>query len=151
MKNPIDYYMKLFCKHFILICLGGVFFLTSNNVVNAAANLTDLNFPKTGIVEHIRLAVPEAKKKAWLKAEKISWEPWLAKQDGFLGRQMFWDPSTQEAVLLIKWESKEKWKLISQSEINKTQQLFVKASQEETNFKRENPFPLVFEGELLPQ
>ena len=86
---------------FLFLC---VIFLSTifGNVKNIKAeSLLKVNFPKESIVEHLRLDVPKKFKNAWLKAEEGSWEPWLLKQDGFLGRQLFWDPKEEEATLLI--------------------------------------------------
>ena len=86
-----------------LIFLSTIF----GNVKNIQAEfLLKVNFPKESIVEHLKLDVPKKFKNAWLKAEEGSWEPWLLKQDGFLGRQLFWDPKEEEATLLIGWESR---------------------------------------------
>ncbi len=66
-----------------LIFLSTIF----GNVKNIQAeSLLKVNFPKESIVEHLKLDVPKKFKYAWLKAEEGSWEPWLLKQDGFLGR-----------------------------------------------------------------
>ena len=110
-----------------------------------------MNFPKESIVEHLKLEVPEKFRDAWLKAEEGSWEPWLLKQEGFLGRQLFWDPTVEEATLLIGWESRAIWKNISQTEINLVQQDFEKIARKETGALSGNPFPLIFEGELNPE
>ena len=110
-----------------------------------------MNFPKESIVEHLKLEVPGKFKNAWLKAEEGSWEPWLLKQEGFLGRQLFWDPTVEEATLLIGWESRSAWKNISQTEINLVQQDFEKIARKETGETSGNPFPLIFEGELNPE
>ena len=75
----------------------------------------------------------------------------MLKQDGFLGRQLFWDPKVEEATLLICWESRAVWKNISQTEINLVQQDFEKIARKETGKTNENPFPLIFEGELNPE
>ncbi|WP_269613586.1 TIGR03792 family protein [Prochlorococcus marinus] len=116
-----------------------------------AESLLKVNFPKESIVEHLKLDVPKKFKNAWLKAEEGSWEPWLLKQDGFLGRQLFWDPKVEEATLLIGWESKAVWKKIPQAEINLVQQDFEKIARKETGETIGNPFPLIFEGELNPE
>jgi len=140
---------KIFSFIFInLIFLSTIF----GNVKNIQAeSLLKMNFPKESIVEHLRLDVPKKFKNAWLKAEEGSWEPWLLKQDGFLGRQLFWDPKVEEATLLIGWESRMVWKSISQAEINLVQQDFEKIAREETGESSGNPFPLIFEGELNPE
>ena len=122
------------------------------NVSNIKAeSLLKVNFPKGSIVEHLKLDVPKQFKNAWLKAEEGSWEKWLLKQDGFLGRQLFWDPKVEEATLLIGWESKAVWKKISQSEINHVQQDFEKIARNEIGQSSGNPFPLIYEGELNPE
>ena len=136
------------CLFLSLIFLSTIF----GNVKNIQAeSLLKVNFPKGSIVEHLKLDVPKKFKNAWLKAEEGSWEPWLLKQDGFLGRQLFWDPKEEEATLLIGWESRAVWKSISQTEINLVQHDFEKIARKETGEQSGNPFPLIFEGELNPE
>ncbi len=144
-KNLIE---KIFSFFFLSVILLATIFGNVRNI--QAESLLKVNFPKESIVEHLKLEVPKKLKKAWLKAEEGSWEPWLLKQDGFLGRQLFWDPKTEEATLLIGWESREVWKNISQSEINLIQQDFEKIARKEIGKTSGNPFPLIYEGELNP-
>jgi len=151
MKNSRS---KIFIKKILRFIFINLIFLSTilGNVKNIQAeSLLKVNFPKESIVEHLKLDVPKKFKNAWLKAEEGSWEPWLLKQDGFLGRQLFWDPKVEEATLLIGWESRAVWKNISQAEINLVQQDFEKIAREETGVSSGNPFPLIFEGELNPE
>ena len=143
-----NFIKKIFSFLFLsLIFLSTIF----GNVKNIQAeSLLKVNFPKESVVEHLKLDVPKRFKNAWLKAEEGSWEPWLQKQDGFLGRQLFWDPKDEEATLLIGWESRAVWKNISQSEINLVQEDFEKIARKETGQGSGNPFPLIYEGELNP-
>ena len=138
---------------FQFLFISVIFFSTFlGNVKNIQAESSlKVNFPKESIVEHLKLEVPRKFKNAWLKAEEGSWEPWLLKQDGFMGRQLFWDPNVEEATLLIVWESKAVWKKISQSEINLVQRDFEKIARQETGVISMNPFPLIYEGELIPE
>ncbi len=145
-KNFIE---KIFSFLFLSLFFLSTIFGKVTNI--QAESLLKVSFPKKSIVEHLKLDVPKKFKHAWLKAEEESWEPWLLKQDGFLGRQLFWDPKAEEATLLIGWESREVWKNISQQEINLVQQDFEKVARKETGETSENPFPLVFEGELNPE
>jgi uncharacterized protein (TIGR03792 family) len=101
------------------------------------------------VVEHIKLKVPEEARQAWLEAERQSWEPWLARQSGFLSRELLWDSSTEEGTLLIRWASREQWKAIPHAEIEAVQQRFEQLARRATG-SGDNPFPVVFEGELLP-
>ena len=136
---------------FFLICVIFLFAFFGNVKNIQAEYLFKVNFPKESIVEHLKLDVPKKFKHAWLKAEERSWEPWLLKKNGFLGRQLFWDPKDEEATLLIGWKSRDLWKSIPQSEINFVQQEFEKIARKETGEISGNPFPLIYEGELIPE
>jgi uncharacterized protein (TIGR03792 family) len=103
------------------------------------------------VIEHLKVKVPEAARQAWLEAERGSWEPWLARQQGFLGRDLLWNPETEEGTLLIRWRSREAWKAIPEQEVDAVQQRFEQLAREATGRRLGNPFPLLYEGELLPQ
>ena len=102
------------------------------------------------VVEHLRIKVPADGRQAWLEAEQGSWEPWLQKQDGFLGRELLWDSAREEGTLLIRWASREQWKAIPEAEVEAVQERFEELAREATGQRQGNPFPLVFEGELIP-
>ena len=102
------------------------------------------------VVEHLRIKVPANGRQAWLEAEQGSWEPWLQKQDGFLGRELLWDSAREEGTLLIRWASREQWKAIAEAEVEAVQERFEELAREATGQRQGNPFPLVFEGELIP-
>ena len=106
---------------------------------------------EVAVVEHLRIKVPEDALSVWHKAEEGSWEPWLTKQDGFLGRDLLWDPQTEEGTLLIRWASREQWKAIPSAEVAQVQEQFERIARDGMGQTSGNPFPLVFEGELLPQ
>ena len=144
-----NFIKKIFRFLFIGVLFLSTFFVKVKNI--QANSLLKVNMPKGSIVEHLKLSVPRKFKNAWLTAEEGSWEPWLLKQDGFLGRQLFWDHKNEEATLLIGWESKAVWKNISQSEINLVQRDFEKIARIEVGETSGNPFPLIYEGELNPE
>jgi len=102
------------------------------------------------VVEHLRIKVPADGRQAWLEAERGSWEPWLQKQDGFLGRELLWDSAREEGTLLIRWASREQWKAIPEADVEAVQTRFEELAREATGQRQGNPFPLVFEGELIP-
>ena len=102
------------------------------------------------VVEHLRIKVPADGRQAWLQAEQGSWEPWLQKQDGFLGRELLWDSAREEGTLLIRWASREQWKAIPEADVEAVQTRFEELAREATGQRQGNPFPLVFEGELIP-
>ena len=103
------------------------------------------------VVEYLRLQVPKQSREQWMVAERGSWEPWLKQQPGFQGRDLFWNPVTEEGTLLIRWSSRKAWKSISMAEVETVQERFETLAREQTGQRQGNPFPLVFEGELLPQ
>ena len=112
---------------------------------------TSIDYGQGVVIEHLRVHVPRDKREAWLEAEKGSWGKWLLEQDGFIGRELFWDPSNESGTLLIRWSSREKWKAIPENEINNVQARFEEIAMSISGQRSANPFPLEFEGELLPQ
>ena len=102
------------------------------------------------VVEHLRVKVPAAGRQAWLEAERGSWEPWLAQQPGYLGRELLWDGEREEGTLLIRWASRAQWKQIPEAEIEAVQERFEQLARQATGENQGNPFPLLFEGELQP-
>ena len=102
------------------------------------------------VIEELRLKVPSKFKEEWLKTEKKIWEPWLSIQDGFLGRQIFWDEEKEEALILVNWKNKKIWKSISMREVNEIQDKFEENVKKSLNVNT-NPFELIYEGELYKQ
>ena len=105
---------------------------------------------EVAVVEHLRVKVPAEGRAAWLEAERGSWEPWLEQQEGYLGRDLLWDPEREEGTLLIRWASREQWKAIPMDEVEAVQERFERLARQATGTRQGNPFPLVFEGELQP-
>ena len=102
------------------------------------------------IVEELRLKIPKKFKDVWLEAEKNIWEPWLTNQDGFLGRQIYWDSEKEEALILVNWENKKLWKNISKEQVDEVQKKFEEDVKMSLN-QEKNPFQLIYEGELYKQ
>ena len=125
-----------------------IFIIFHSNPTNAF-DLPMINTHEN-IVEELRLKVPLEYKETWLKAEEEIWEPWLSKQDGFLGRQIFYNRKTEEALLLVKWESRNLWKNISNEEVNKMQKIYEETVTSTLEVET-NPFKFIYEGELFEQ
>ncbi len=144
--------MKLFSlfdnliKTFFIVLVS--IFIFQSNTPNA------FSFPmdKTEklIVEELRLNVPLKYKETWIKAEREIWEPWLSKQEGFLGRRIYYNEKKGEALLLVNWENRELWKNISAEEVNKIQNIFEESIKNSLNIEK-NPFEFIYEGELFEQ
>ncbi len=147
MKVTFDLKVKIKRVCFMLIFLVVLISLTNFQIVQA---LSMENYQREIVIEELRLKVPSEFKKVWLNAEKEIWEPWLSSQDGFLGRKIFYNQKKEEALILVNWRSKKLWKSIPMTEVNIVQKKF------EDNVKAalnvgENPFELIYEGELDKQ
>ena len=135
---------------FLALVLGVLMLLSGHpDVAIAEQQLPGGSF-EVAVVEHLRVKVPAEARQAWLEAERGSWEPWLAQQPGFLGRDLLWDPEREEGTLLIRWASRAQWKAIPIAEVEAVQERFEQLAREATGTRQGNPFPLVFEGELQP-
>ena len=141
----VSFFKNLIKKGFVLLL---VFIISQLNVSNAFA--LQMNKSNENIVEELRLSVPLKYKETWLKAEEEVWEPWLSKQDGFLGRQIFYNQKTGEALLLVKWRNRNLWKNISDEEVNKMQKIYEKTVTSSLGVET-NPFQFIYEGELFEQ
>ena len=147
MRVTFDLKEKIKRVCFMLIFLVVLTCQTNFQIVQA---LSMENYQRGIVIEELRLKVPSEFKEVWLNAEKKIWEPWLSSQDGFLGRQIFWDKEKEVALILVNWKNKKLWKSISMKEVNEVQEKF------EENVKNsiklsENPFKLIYEGELEKQ
>ena len=143
--KPIQNLNKNIKKIFVLVFVS-VFLTFQVNLQMVKAINVD-NFQELNITEELRLKVPNEFREAWLQAEKKIWDPWLFSKEGFLGRQLFWDKEREEALILVKWESKKLWKNIPISEVNDVQEKFEDNVKTALNIS-ENPFQLIYEGEL---
>ena len=105
------------------------------------------------VVEQLRLRVPADQREIWLEAERLTWQPWLEQQLGFLGREIYWDPNRLEGLLLIRWASRDQWKSISPETVQVVQSRFDALSNSALGRQVDagSPFPLLAEGELQPQ
>ena len=145
----INYKIKEIIKKlsFLLICLFLFLFQINSPILKA---LPMDNYQNGLVTEELRLKIPSEFKKIWLQAEKEVWEPWLSIQDGFLGRQIFWDKEKEEALILVNWENKKLWKSISMNEVNEVQEKFEENVKTSLN-TNVNPFELIYEGELVKE
>ena len=147
MKKNFDIKKKIKSFFFLLISLF-IFMFQGKSLTISALPMDD--YQNGIVVEELRLKVPVKFKKIWLKAEKEVWEPWLTIQDGFLGRQIFWDKDKEEALILVNWKNKNLWKNISMEEVNEIQEKFDENIKTSLKVKV-NPLKLIYEGELVKE
>ena len=142
----VIFFLKNLIKKFVVLILISII-IQSNFTEVLAFPMNKLN---GNIVEELRLSVPLKYKESWLKAEEEVWEPWLSKQDGFLGRQIFYNQKTGEALVLVKWKNRNLWKNISEEEVNKMQKIYEGTVTSSLGVET-NPFKFIYEGELFEQ
>ena len=147
MRVTFDLKGKIKRVCFMLIFLVVLMCQTNFQIVQA---LSMENYQLGIVIEELRLKVPSEFKEVWLNAEKKIWEPWLSNQDGFLGRQIFWDKEKEVALILVNWKNKKLWKSISNKEVNEVQEKFEENVKSSLKLS-ENPFKLIYEGELENQ
>ncbi len=138
-------FKNLIRMFFALLLIIIVFYSNSSNAFDFPMNKIDEN-----IIEELRLNVPNKYKETWIKAEEEIWEPWLSKQDGFLGRQIFYNQKKGEALLLVKWKNRNLWKNISDEEVNNIQKIYEEKVTSSLGVET-NPFEFIYEGELFEQ
>ena len=150
MQTLMQRFHRLMIRVATLLCVGLVLMGQSADVRFAAFADPEGGYD-VAVIEHLRISVPAQGRDAWLEAERGSWEPWLAQQSGFLGRDLLWDPETEEGTLLIRWSSRQAWKAIPSEQVAEVQNRFEQLAREAMELPQEmdNPFPLVFEGELI--
>ena len=134
----------------IFILITFLIIVSFQSTAQALESLPMKNNQKIFVTEELRLKVPADYKDVWIQAEKNIWEPWLSNQDGFIGRQIFWNKKSQEALILVNWENKKLWKSISMEEVNKIQEKFEEEVKLSLNVNV-NPFELIYEGELYKE
>ena len=147
MKITFGFKDKLLKVCFLLTFFFILMFQTDFQIVSS---LPMNNYLGEIVIEELRLKVPADAKNTWLNAEQEIWEPWLSSQDGYLGRQLYWNKEKEEALILVKWKSKKLWKSIPMTEVNVIQENFEDNVKTALNVS-ENPFELIYEGELDKQ
>ena len=147
MKTNFNIKKRIKKFSFLLVFLFVFLFQSNTSILKSLPMDT---YQNEIVIEELRLNVPSQFKDVWLKAEKQVWEPWLSTQDGFLGRQIFWDKEKEEALILVRWENKKLWKSISMKKVNEIQEKFEENVKTTLNVNV-NPFKLIYEGELEKQ
>ncbi|MGA7933924.1 MAG: TIGR03792 family protein [Kovacikia sp.] len=85
------------------------------------------------VIEWLKIKVsPELREKFIQKDEEI-WTTALSKSPGFLGKQVWINPSqADEVILVIHWANREAWKSVPADLLKETERLFSQAIGEGT-------------------
>ena len=141
---------EIYLSRILKTCIALLFIFLLSYSISANALDFPMNNLKENIVEELRLSVPSQYRGTWLKAEEEVWEPWLLKQDGFLGRKIFYNQKSEEALLLVKWQNRNLWKNISDEEVTRIQKIYEEVVTRSLSVET-NPFEFIYEGELYEQ
>ncbi|MBF2019052.1 MAG: TIGR03792 family protein [Hydrococcus sp. C42_A2020_068] len=80
------------------------------------------------VIEWLKFRVsPQSREKFIQKDEEI-WTATLAKYPGFLGKEVWINPSAPEEIVLVaRWQTREEWKAIPQKDLDETERQFAQA------------------------
>ncbi|MEG4917554.1 TIGR03792 family protein [Microcoleus sp. B7-D4] len=70
------------------------------------------------VIEWLKFQVPPEKWEAFILRDEEVWTAGLRSLPGFLGKEIWVDAVENEVVILIRWETREKWKSVPQSTID---------------------------------
>lgn len=155
---PVGRWLPVVRRLFLLVALLALVSVARPAPAQASSGAVTLVPERTEVLEVLRLAVPAEGRACWRRAEAEAWEPWLAQRRGYRGRELYWDPERQEALLIIGWARRADWKRIPQTSLDAVQERFEQAARrclgaQETpaadRVQPANPFPIVSSGELL--
>lgn len=63
------------------------------------------------VIELLRVTCPKEKQAAFIQRDSEVWTPGLAKQPGFLGKEVWVrTDKANEVVFIIRWETMDHWK-----------------------------------------
>jgi len=71
------------------------------------------------VIEWLRFKVPPEQWEAFICRDEEVWTAGLKNFSGFLGKEVWIDPIQENVVMVIRWNSKEEWKSIPTSELER--------------------------------
>ena len=70
------------------------------------------------VIEWLKFRVAPESREKFIKKDKEIWTTALSSYSGFLGKEVWLDPTANdEVVFIIRWQSRQKWKSISIEDI----------------------------------
>jgi uncharacterized protein (TIGR03792 family) len=75
------------------------------------------------VIEYLRFQVPIALREAFIKRDAEVWTATKQQWRGYLGKEVWIDPSNSDVILIIRWESIEAWQSVPQAEIDRLDKL----------------------------
>ena len=76
------------------------------------------------VVERLTFTVDASDRVAWMAADAASWSPFLARQKGFVSKQLWVQRDRPDEIqAVITWETEADWKSIPKAELEATDRL----------------------------
>ena len=80
------------------------------------------------IIEWLGFSVKPELREKFIAEDREIWTPILTKADGFLSKEVWFDPANNDRVfIIVRWESREQWKAIPSELLATTDQKFAQA------------------------
>lgn len=77
------------------------------------------------VIEWLRVSVSPELRERYIQKDAEIWTSMLAQHPGFLGKEVWINPETQnEVILIIRWASLEAWKAVPAEQLAQTDQQF---------------------------
>ncbi|MBD1809924.1 TIGR03792 family protein [Microcoleus sp. FACHB-SPT15] len=77
------------------------------------------------VIEWLRVSVSPELRERYIQKDAEIWTSMLVQHPGFLGKEVWINPETQnEVILIIRWASLEAWKAVSAEQLAQTDQQF---------------------------
>jgi uncharacterized protein (TIGR03792 family) len=82
------------------------------------------------VIEWKKVRVKPEARDRWLEKDREIWTAGLAREEGFLGQEV-WLGEGSEVIVLVRWRSEEEWKSIPQERLDDLTRRFSEAFPEE--------------------
>lgn len=76
------------------------------------------------IVEWQRVRVRPGMRDLFVEKDAEIWTPGLAREAGFLGKEVWLGEEETEVILVIRWESREHWRGVAQERLDAVEERF---------------------------
>lgn len=80
------------------------------------------------IIEWLGFSVKPQLREKFVAQDREIWTPVIANCAGFLGKEIWFNPTREDRVfIIVRWQSREQWKAISNELLEETEQKFALA------------------------
>lgn len=81
------------------------------------------------VIEWLKFKVDAKDREKFIQKDAEIWTATLSQYPGFLGKEIWINPTNEaEIILIIRWNTRKEWKIIPQSVLDETEQKFAQAA-----------------------